>query len=119
MTYYNTTFVRGQQLAEYTRLAEAQEDRVHEFFRANTGLLLSPEDVHEHVLPTAPRRSIARCLANLTEAGVLVKTDHQVPGRFGRPVHCWRYNDHSQQYPRQCSMFYEPGEDEGLEFEND
>ena len=91
-SYYNTTRVAGAKLAEYEARAKGQEVDVMRYFRDRPDRLISPEQVHRAVMSNAPRRSVARALANLTANGILEKTDHQVTGKYGRPIYCWRFN---------------------------
>ena len=90
-SYYNTTHIHGVQLREYEAKAEAQEERVAEWFRHNPDVEATPEDVGRLVLPKAPRHSLSRVLRNLTTQMVLEKVpDKTVEGSYGRPIGFWR-----------------------------
>ncbi len=91
MTYYNTTHLRGQQLARYESQAARQGDIVAEFFRRNPGIDAAPHEVHEVLgLSGAPLTSIRRAMTNLTKVGILEKTDNKVDGPYGKPAYTWR-----------------------------
>lgn len=89
-SYYNTTHVRGQVLRMFEIAAERQEERVLAFFRANPEAYLSAEDIGRLVLPGTPRTSWGRSLTNLKKRGVIVKTDEQIDGDWGRPIYLWK-----------------------------
>ena len=88
--YYNTTRLRGQLLLLAESSAEKQESAVLDFFKLNPHALLSAEDIGRLVLPKSPRTSWGRCLSNLKELQLIVKTDEQVIGEWGRPIYLWR-----------------------------
>jgi len=87
--YYNTTHVEGDQLAEYVAQAADQEARVFEFFFHNPDTLFTPEHIQRYVMPEAPLTSARRAITNLTSRGLIVKSEKQGIGQFGRPVHYW------------------------------
>lgn len=89
-SYYNTTRVRGHQLRLYELQAEFQDAKVLEFMENNPSFKASAEDIGRLVLPRAPRTSWGRALCNLTTLGLLEKTDHQVDGKYDRPIYTWR-----------------------------
>ena len=91
--FYNTIGVSGAQLRVYEQQAEKQKQRVLDFFKANPGKLISPEDVGRFVLPNTPRTSWGRCLTDLTSEGHLIKTGHMVIGQWKKPIHLWKLRD--------------------------
>ncbi len=95
MSYFNTTSIRGKQLVDYEIQASKQDSKVMEVFFMNQSVELTPEDIlnnHPDFWRT-PITSIRRAFTNLATAGYIVKTDNQVDGMYGRPIHTWRYND--------------------------
>lgn len=88
--YFNTTRVRGRQLASYRAAAESQDEKVLEFFNQNPDRQFTPEDIGRLVLPGTPRTSWGRTLTDLTTIGLLEKTDEQTTGVWGRPIYYWR-----------------------------
>ena len=102
MTYFNTTHVRGQRLAQYDAKTDDQEAMIAEFFDKNPDTELTPEDVlvlHPGFHST-PITSIRRAFTNLKGVGLIVKTDNQVDGMYGRPIYTWKLAD-----PKQKSLF--------------
>ena len=89
-SYFNTTRVRGRQLAEYEARAETQEEKVLEFAKHNPELEFTAEDVGRLILPGTPRTSWGRALTNLERRGALVRLDRQVEGSWGRPIYLYR-----------------------------
>ena len=88
MTYFNTTNEHGQELHRYRTNALNQEDRIKRFFMK--GGTASPSQVHQRLFADAPVTSVRRAITNLTDKGVLEKTDTKILGPFGRPEYCWR-----------------------------
>ena len=91
--FYNTVNATGAELAECRQRAATQEQVLYAFFLRHPTLACSPSRLGP-VLPKAPITSIRRALTNLTAAGILVKTDQQTPGVWGKPEHLWRLSAH-------------------------
>ena len=94
-SYYNTTRLSGPELAEAITTAKGQDAAVLALFRAYGSL--SPSLAWEHYKARAPASrvfvpltSIRRAISTLTKAGLLEKTDIQVPGEYSVPEHVWR-----------------------------
>ena len=87
--FYNTTNLRGAELATCRQQAATQENILLEFFQRHPSMSYSPSRL-QPVLPTAPITSIRRALSNLTAAGLLEKTDQQVIGLWRKREFCWR-----------------------------
>lgn len=86
--YYNTTSESGSVLAQSQRQARDQKRQVLAYFEAHPGRHIAP---HEIPVPSGtPLTSVRRALSNLTEEGLLEKTDQMVPGLYGKRVHAWR-----------------------------
>jgi len=92
--YFNTSRVRGNELAEYKIHATRQETRIHELFVHNPTAKLTPEDVQRYHpgFESTPITSIRRAFSNLANDGWISKTDAQIPGMFGRPIYLWVCN---------------------------
>ena len=90
--YFNTTNLHGKKLQGYIVRAVRQDDAVREFFRKNPRAEVTPNDLHRMIpsLMAAPLTSVRRSFSNLTDCGYLEKTDIQVTGPYGNPVHLWR-----------------------------
>ena len=98
MTYFNTTHVRGQQLAEYEATTDKQEIMILEFFRNNPEAEITPEDImklHPGFCST-PITSIRRAFTNLYNEGYIYKTDNQIKGMYGKPIYTWKYIESDQ-----------------------
>lgn len=95
--YFNTTHSTGATLARYETAAQTQDAAVLAIFRARPREALSPSQVWGLMDTRAPLTSIRRAITNLTLAGVLLKTDSQHRGPFGRPEYRWRYVPAEQQ----------------------
>ena len=100
--YFNTTRLRGRQLAGYEIKAKTQNTKVAEFFRHNPRLEFTPEDIGRLVLPGTPRTSWGRTLTVNTKKGLLEKTDNQLEGAWGRPIYTWRLKPRA---PVQAALF--------------
>lgn len=88
-SFYNTTRLRGSQLAKCQNQALSQERIIEDFFAIRPGRLFTPAQLAP-LLPHAPLTSVRRAVTNLTRAGVLEKTTRQRDGVYGRPEHFWR-----------------------------
>ena len=88
--YYNTTNSSGIELLKFIKHAESQEGLILNWFEDHPGFELTPSQVTKIVLPSAIITSVRRALTNLTTAGLLTKTDKQLPGPFGRPEYAWK-----------------------------
>jgi hypothetical protein len=89
--FHNTSGLRGADLVEATCKSLTQEERITKLFLAMPdGWTASPEDVHRRLGTRAPLTSIRRAMTNLTRRGVLLRTDAQRTGQYGRPVYLWR-----------------------------
>jgi hypothetical protein len=90
--FFNTINVRGYKLTAYQIKATKQESQIYEFFHHNPGMEVTPEDImkwHPEFTWT-PITSIRRAFTNLATDGRIEKTDHQIDGMYGMPIHTWR-----------------------------
>lgn len=90
-TYWNTTGLKGDELAEARRAASNQEAFVLALYRAARGPLSPSEALHrcEAAGKAWPLTSVRRAVTNLTKAGALVRLDSKRQGDYGRPEHEW------------------------------
>ncbi len=86
--YYNTTNETGSKLKASRSKASRQKDVILNVFKRGTKL--SPEDVLRYSELNAPITSIRRAISDLTEEGLLIKTDTMKKGMYGKLVHTWR-----------------------------
>ena len=86
--YYNTTNETGSKLKSSRSKASRQKDVILNVFKRGTKL--SPEDGLRYSQLNAPITSIRRAISDLTEEGLLIKTDTMKKGMYGKLVHTWR-----------------------------
>ena len=94
MSYYNTTSLSGEDLRVAQNSALKQEDRIEQFFRVNGTIEMTPFEVMDTLYGQAlvPITSVRRAMTNLTTKGVLIKTDTQRVGPYGKVSNCWKLN---------------------------
>lgn len=91
MSYYNTTNLEGEDLAEAKSQARTQQDRILTFFEEHPGALFTPFEVREGAeMHQTPITSVRRAMTNLTDDGELVKTELTRLGKFGANNYTWR-----------------------------
>ena len=97
--YYNTNEEDGPQLFRSWAQTAKQNDLIYELFRRYPNNEYSPDEIHimidQIIIDTDgskywPITSIRRALTNLTNAGVLEKTNKMVMGRYGKKTHTWK-----------------------------
>lgn len=92
MSYYNTTGLAGQPLAESIAAAANQETAILTIYRSACRPM-SPSDVLaicERAGRRWPLTSIRRAITGLTGEGLLERLDLQRAGLYGKPEHLWR-----------------------------
>ena len=92
-SYYNTTRLNGDELKKATMEAVTQEDTILQWYterrRLSLGEVFTMADMVGYDWPIT---SVRRAITNLTNRGLLVKTDEQVEGLYGRPEYVWCIN---------------------------
>ena len=91
MTFYNTIEETGEELAESCAKAFTQEEAIYSLF-ATTQEELSPSMVHEILELKCPITSVRRAMSNLTNKGLISKTNQYVEGTYGKREHLWAIN---------------------------
>ena len=92
MSYYNTTHLSGEELKQAVKSAEKQEAAVLILFQ-NTDRSYSPSQVMNLMEKAGWNCSLTswrRAITNLTDKGVLQKTDEQIKGLYGKPEFKWK-----------------------------
>ena len=84
MTFHNTIKATGQTLLAFEATASSQQDRVLTVFRFAMRPLCWGE-VKRLLVEDMNEVSIKRCITNLKNLGILVKTDEKVQGLYGKP----------------------------------
>ena len=86
--YYNTNNETGSKLKASRSKTSRQRDIILNIFKRGT--TLSPEDVLRFSGLKAPITSIRRAITDLTDEGLLEKTEIRKKGIYGKLVHTWR-----------------------------
>lgn len=99
MTYYNTTLLKGTELAKAKAKAKGQSEIILDFFKANPGVAYSPPTVQKLCgLDNCPLTSVRRSISNLTKAGNLVNTYDTEPGLYGAANFLWKLKEKKSEY---------------------
>src|SRR5690349_17379319 len=86
--YFNTNRESGHVLANSHGQARLQRLQVLAWFQQHPSGCFAP---HQIPMPAdTPLTSVRRAVTNLTEQGLLEKTDRMVQGTYGKNVHCWK-----------------------------
>jgi len=89
--FWNTTGITGNTLKDAHFNADKQNGAILSLFQRNPNVSMSPDRVHELIFDEhTPITSVRRAITTLTEAGLLVKTDKKVMGKFGAMTFTWR-----------------------------
>jgi hypothetical protein len=83
--FYNTN--KTQDIATAIKQNNKQEMQVYKLFQQHQKL--SPSAVWEMLGAKYPITSIRRAITDLTNQGLLVKTDNLTPGAYGKNEHVW------------------------------
>ena len=97
-SFHNTTGAKGCQLEGYEHKAQNQEDVILRFFKENK-IMYTPSQALNWLrddLGNPPLTSIRRAMSNLSTRGLLVKTDKQHTGPYGRPEYYWKLPEPQQ-----------------------
>ena len=89
--HYNTTNESGQVLKDSKKKALTQQERILRYFKTFHFLKHeTPDSVCKYVFNNrVPITSVRRAMTNLTDAGLLEKTNTKRPGRYGKDNYCW------------------------------
>lgn len=96
MSYFNTTNQTGQLLIDFRKQVKAQDLMILGVFSQFPDELWSPSQLYLWLRDCAlinestPLTSIRRSITNLTNRGLLEKTDQKKTGLFGRPEYLWK-----------------------------
>ncbi len=88
--FFNTIGSEGTDLKQYILKAKGQELKILTIFNSHPDYL-TPDMVHSLGFDdSTPITSIRRAMSNLTDKGLLIKTERMVKGNYGKLTHCWR-----------------------------
>jgi len=93
MGFWNTIGLKGKSLSKAIETCETQEAVIMELFVSKGKNGLTPVETHnlfEKHVSECPLTSIRRALTNLTNKGLLVKTDAKRMGKYGMENYVWR-----------------------------
>lgn len=88
-SYHNTNHLAGADLESAEVSAKGQEADILRFFQSRRGIYLTPEDASAALSARTPLTSVRRAISNLTEKGLLRKTQTMRQGKYGKPIHYW------------------------------
>lgn len=96
-SYFDTTNAPADKLPKYNLKTQIQNGEVLKTFLSESKGL-TPCEAWERLGGDkfAPLTSVRRSVTVLTNQGLLVKTDEQRPGIYGRPVYVWMHPDHQE-----------------------
>ena len=89
MSYYNTNNETGDTLTRSRSTVNNQEEDIIAVFTSRPGRKMTPFDIQDDVGHHVPITSIRRAITDLTEKGLLSKSDVMKLGRYGKMNHCW------------------------------
>ena len=97
MSYFNTTRSKGKDLKKAKDKSLSQEELIKRFMKLNKHKAYTPfeiqdEFVKDYGLSVWPITSVRRAMSNLTSSNILIKTDTQVKGDYGKLNYKWQYN---------------------------
>jgi len=88
VSFYNTNKENSEESADSSRKAKRQEIVIYDLFLLFNEPL-SPSMVYKALNEKWPITSIRRAMTNLTDDGVIVKTQETVKGVYGKNEHLW------------------------------
>lgn len=88
MSFYNTNKENPEEFADSSRKAKRQEIVIYDLFLLFNEPL-SPSMVCKALDEKWPITSIRRAMTNLTDDGMIVKTQETVKGVYGKNEHLW------------------------------
>ena len=88
---FRTDHFTSEQIVYLNEKATDQEKEIGWFYRNNPEVAIGPGRLHEKLQLPWPLTSTRRAINNLTDAGILVKTDRTSEGIFGKPEYLWRW----------------------------
>ena len=97
MSYYNTTAMAGEALADAWTKSANQDELVLSIFVKNKEALFTPHEIqnilrddYEKLFPIT---SIRRAINTLTKREALEKTNIRRKGGWGATNYCWKYKE--------------------------
>ena len=92
MSFYNTNKETAKESLDSSRKAKKQEVVIYDLFLLFNEPL-SPSMVHNALNNKWPITSIRRAMTNLTDDGMIVKTQKTAKGVYGKKEHLWALPD--------------------------
>lgn len=101
--YYNTTNLSGSDLDKATKGCESQDDKILAYFRQYPHDYFTPFQVLSALFlcNCVPITSVRRSISNLTDAGLLEKTDVKRTEIYGKANYCWKL---AKREPKQLTL---------------
>jgi len=88
--YFNTTHLKGKVLQEKKIKAESLADRILTLFKRSPEPKTPFEVQHSMDENNVPITSFRRAMTNLTDSGLLEKTEQQRTGEYGSLNYTWK-----------------------------
>lgn len=91
LNFFNTTYLEGSELRQAVSAASKQDDKILIFFKNKPDQEFSPSQIWQVIFDeSTPLTSCRRSLSVLTKKGLLIKTDSQSMGSYGRLEFKWK-----------------------------
>jgi hypothetical protein len=91
MNFFNTSSLTGVDLRRAISSASKQDDKILIYFKNKPGKEFTPSQIWQVIFDeSTPLTSCRRSMSVLTRKGMLIKTDSQSIGPFGRPENKWK-----------------------------
>lgn len=92
-TLHKVAHYSDSQIRHLRDSATKQEKIIARFFYHNPDHHIGPGRLHDQQGYDWPVTSTRRAITNLTTDGILVKTEFQSAGPYGRPEHHWQWRN--------------------------
>ena len=94
MTYFNTNCETGTTLGNSIKKVTGQDKTITALFKARPLSMYTADEVlkYSRLSNQTPLTSVRRALTGLTKKGVLIKTNTQKMGSYGKMCYCYRLN---------------------------
>lgn len=90
-SFYNTVGLTNKRLVDAIKKSESQSKAIYLVFKHNPKKHYSPIEIHNIFKKSMLLTSVRRSITNLTNAGMLVKTDKKVEGQYGVVNLTWKF----------------------------
>ena len=106
-TIYRTKHYSEEQIRRLQDSGSQQEKDIARWFWKHPETHIGPGKLHELNGYTWPITSTRRAINNLTASGILLKTEYQSMGIYGKPEYHWQWKKPSASSTEQKELFNE------------